>query len=65
MSDSVHIRNARALDNRNKQFTGELSEYRTRLIAVETQNAQLRQRLDLMEEQVMTLFAMRGHGPTG
>lgn len=64
MSDSVHIRNARALDSRNKQFTLELDGYRERLEALERQNAQLRSRVEVLDQRIMTWLSSRGVGPT-
>jgi hypothetical protein len=64
MSDSVHLRNAKALDARNKQMMAEADTLRQRVQHLENQVAMMRESLTQTEQRVAALFAMRGTGPT-
>lgn len=64
MSDSVHLRNAKALDARNKQMTAEADVLRQRVQHLENQVAMLRGELMQIQQRVTLLLASRGTGPT-
>lgn len=64
MSDSVHLRNAKALDARNKQMTAEADVLRQRLQHLENQVAMLRGELSQVQQQLTVMLASRGRGPT-
>jgi len=64
MSDSVHLRNAKALDARNKQMMVEADTLRQRVQHLENQVAMMRETLTQMDQRIAVLFASRGTGPT-
>ena len=64
MNDSVHLRNARALDERNKQDRVRHDELFLRVQHLERQLAMLHTDIATMRQQVLTLVASRGSGPT-
>jgi hypothetical protein len=64
MSDSVHFRNARALDERNKQDRVRHDELSARVQHLERQLAMLNADMATMRQQVIMLIASRGSGPT-
>lgn len=64
MSDSIHIRNAKALDARGKQLTAEVDSLKQRLQHVEVQFAMMRGELVHLQQQYMMLLTARGSGPT-
>lgn len=64
MSDSVHFRNARALDERNKQDRIRHDELLERVKHLENQLAMLRVELMQVRQQVIVAITSRGSGPT-
>jgi len=64
MHDSVHLRNAKALDARNKQMTADADVLRQRVQHLENQVAMMRGELMQIQERVSLLLASRGAGPT-
>jgi chaperonin cofactor prefoldin len=64
MSDSVHLRNAKALDARNKQMTADADTLRQRVQHLENQLAMLNTGMADLRQQLTVLLASRGSGPT-
>ena len=64
MNESVHLRNAKALDARNKQLRVELDALRDRLQHLENQVAMQGQYVRDVQQMMSALLASRGHGPT-
>ena len=64
MSESVHLRNAKALDSRNKQLSAEIDELKDRVRHLGNQTAMLATSIQSLEQRLAILFAARGAGPT-
>lgn len=64
MNDSVHIRNAKALDARSKQLTEEVDALRARVGHLENQLAMQAQSVRDLQQTVAVALAARGRGPT-
>lgn len=64
MSDSVHLRNAKALDARNKQMTADADALRQRVQHLENQVAMMRGELMQLQQQLTLVLVSRGSGPT-
>lgn len=64
MSDSVHIRNAKALDARSKQLSIEVDELRTRVRHLENQLAMQAQTMRDLQQSLTVVLVSRGHGST-
>jgi hypothetical protein len=64
MSDSVHLRNAKALDARNKQMSAEADVLRDRMRHLENQVAMMRSDVIQLQQQLTVLLASRGTGAT-
>jgi hypothetical protein len=64
MSDSVHLRNAKALDARNKQMTADADALRQRVQHLENQLVMLQAEVTQMHQRLMLVIASRGSGPT-
>jgi polyphosphate kinase 2 (PPK2 family) len=64
MTDSVHLRNAKALDARNKQMTVEADALRQRVQHLENQLVMLQAEVTQMHQRLMLVIASRGTGPT-
>lgn len=64
MNDSVHLRNAKALDARNKQMTAEADALRERVQHLANQVAMLNSEVVQLRQQLTVLLASRGSGPT-
>lgn len=64
MSDSVHFRNAKALDTRNRQLTGEVDVLRNRVTQLEAQLTMLNSSMQSLQQQMVIVLTSRGHGPT-
>lgn len=64
MNDSVHLRNAKALDARNKQMTVEADVLRERVRHLEAQVAMLREDVSGIRQQFAAILVSRGSGPT-
>jgi len=64
MNDSVHIRNAKALDARSKQLTAEVDALRIRVVHLENQLAMQGQTMRDLQQNITVIFASRGRGPT-
>lgn len=64
MTDSVHLRNAKALDARNRQMTAEADLLRQRVQNLESQVVMMRGELSQLQQQLTVFLATRGTGPT-
>lgn len=64
MNDSVHFRNARALDERNKQDRVRHDELVERVKHLENQVAMMRTDIAQLRQQVVVAITSRGSGPT-
>lgn len=64
MSDSVHLRNARALDARNQQQQGEIDALLVRVKHLEAQLTMVNSALQAVQQQMVVALTSRGHGPT-
>lgn len=66
MSDSVHFRNAKALQEGLKNEVNARQELQGRVASLEAQIAMFRSVLTEMEQQMQVMrFRTTGHGPTG
>jgi hypothetical protein len=64
MSDSVHLRNAKALDARNKQMAVDFDALRERVKHLENQVAMHGQYLRDAQQTIAAALTARGNGPT-
>jgi uncharacterized protein YceH (UPF0502 family) len=64
MSDSVHVRNARALAEAARGDREKSEALTARVAHLENQVAMLRQAIDQLTQRVALAFAGRGSGPT-
>jgi len=64
MNDSVHLRNAKALNERNKQDRVRHDELLQRVQHLENQVTMLRSENEQLRQQVYGILAARGTGPT-
>lgn len=64
MSDSVHLRNAKALDARNKQMSVDADMLRQRVQHLENQVAMLVSNVTGLEQRLAVALMARGTGPT-
>jgi len=64
MNDSVHLRNAKALDQRQKMNTAETDALRQRVGHLESRITMLESELNTLRQQLSYVLMARGNGPT-
>lgn len=64
MSDSVHLRNAQALNEAAKTDRAAREALAQRVTHLEAQVTMLRQDVENLQQRMVLAFTQRGHGPT-